>query len=590
MYAFGPFYQEAMSAAIRDSGAPNEWFLLSHARGADPQPLSLVRMTEINPYTAPQRHLDNLTRLAELSLLETANGEAFRLTDQGRTVIEGIFETAHEALNAPLPVPDEVLDQLAALLERIVQAALSNTEVKAKWALKYSRWTDPGEAGTAAGRVDQFLTDLIRFRDDAHLAAWTPHLVGGPTWEALTFLWQEEINSPAALAERLPFRGYEETTYQEAYETLAEKGWIEPTAEDGIFQLTDLGREVRETAEEETNRLFFAPWAVLSEEESILLAKLFKKTTHKLKEAAYQKLWKLAGEASRAIYTSTRHAVEPIAEKYELDARGHLFTLIIAFSHHPDPITAAGVGTRMPYSHPDTLESVLFALSDHGALAPTGDGGYKLTEKGTKILDELFEAFYTTLDESEALEPANLADFEELLARLVKASLEAKTPETKAIIALSQRSHPQKAYGPLARIDQHLDDLGAFRDDTHLAAWAPTHLRPEAWDAFTQIWAGEADSVESLMERLQYRGYDAEAYAAGLANLVSRGWLEVRGDRYEITEAGQSIRDEVEAKTNELFFAPWGTASSQELNLLRYRLQQLIDALAEPEPEPEAVA
>jgi DNA-binding PadR family transcriptional regulator len=588
MYAFGPFYQEAMSAAAQETGAPNPWFPLSYVRGADPQPLSLVRMTELNPYTAPERLLDYLTQLAEAGFLESANGDAFCLTETGRTAVEGIFQAANESLKAPLPVADEVLIQIAELLEPIVQTALSSNQMKSKWTLTYSRWTDPGEAGSPAGQVDQYLTDLTRYRDDAHLAAWTPHLVSGPAWEALTFLWREGIDCPTALTECLPYRGHDEAAYQKAFADLAAKGWIEPGPEPGTYQLTDLGRQVREKAEAETDRLFYAPWATLSEEDRTLLAKLLKKTTKKLKDAAYLKLWALVGEASRAIYTSTRHAVEPIAEKHGLSR--HLFTLIIAYSLRPDPVTGAKIGTRMPYSHPETLENVLAALADHGALAAEGDGRYALTEKGLAILDELFEVFYTTLDESEALAPADLTDLEDLLGRLVKASLKAEAPANKAVTTLSQRSHPKKEYGLLARIDQHLDDLSAFRDDSHLAAWAPYHLKPEAWDAFTQIWAGEADSLEGLMERLQSRGYAAEAYAAGLTNLVSRGWLEIRGARYEITEAGQALRDEAEGKTNQLFFAPWESVSSLELNRLRYRLLQLIEALKDPVTESEAVA
>ena len=585
MYAFGPFYQQAMFAAIQETGAPNQWFPLSYARGADPNPLSLVRMTELNPYTAPERHLKNLTGLADLDLLETVNGEAFRLTTKGRNSIETVFQSAHEALKKPLPISDEVLNQIADLLERIVKAAQESSEVKSKWALAYSRWTDPGKEGTPAGRVDQYLTDLSRFRDDAHLAAWTPHRVTGPTWEAFTFLWQEAFNSPETAAERLPFRGHEEKTYQQAFDTLTAKGWIKDAAEEGTYQLTMLGREVRETAEAETDRLFYAPWGALNAEELALLAKLFKKTIGILKSTAYLTLWPLVGEASRAIYTSTRHAVEPVAEKHDLHARGHLFTLIIAFGLHPAPVTAKSIGTRMPFSHPDTLEDVLAALAARGALTAEGGEGYSLTEKGLTILDELFKAFYNTLDESEAMEPTNLADFEALLARLVKASQEANEPADKAVLALSQSGHPEQEYGPLARIDQHLDDLNAFRDDAHLAAWTPYHLQPETCDAFTQIWAGEADNVEGLLERLQFRGYDAEAYSKALANLVSRGWLEVRGDRYKITEAGQSVRDEVEDKTNQLFFAPWDAISSLELNILRHRMQQLIDLLKQPEPE-----
>ncbi len=284
MRAFSPFYREAMQQAIQDSGVPDNWFALSLARGSDPAPLTVERFHAMSPYTAWERVAEMLEELARLEMLERVGEDAYRLTDLGREAVEDIFGAAHQSLGAIEPLPADEMDQLNDLLYRLVQATLEAPQPENKWAIAYSRWTDPGEDAPGAVKADQYLTDLVRFRDDAHIAAWKPYNVSGHGWEALTFVWRDEAHTAEELAETLSVRGRSVEVYAEALSDLASRGWIEETP-DG-YRVTEEGRALRQQAEEATNSLFFAPWTSLSDDENAQLQGLLTQLQNNLQDMA----------------------------------------------------------------------------------------------------------------------------------------------------------------------------------------------------------------------------------------------------------------------------------------------------------------
>ena len=98
------------------------------------------------------------------------------------------------------------------------------------------------------------------------MSAWKEHQFPGYVWETLSFIWQGEITTAEKLAETLSgFRGYQQAEYAEAIVQLVEKGWVE--AEGDQFQVTALGRKVREEAEELTNQYYVKAFTSVSEEE-----------------------------------------------------------------------------------------------------------------------------------------------------------------------------------------------------------------------------------------------------------------------------------------------------------------------------------
>jgi predicted transcriptional regulator len=410
--------------------------------------------------------------------------------------------------------------------------------------------------------MDQYITDLARFRDDAHLAAWKPYGTSGHVWEALTLIWREEANTAEALAERLSRRTYTAEDYGQALQDLAARGWV--TEEKGAYELTEEGRRVREEAEEATDRHFFVGWSALNEEELTQLEDLLTRAKAGLEAAAQDRVWGLTGEVAQAIPRASWSVVEPALEKHGLEKPGLVFMVLSARRFEPEPTSAARLGLRGPYSNPKAYEGFLAELTETGILSSKGNGDYALTEKGHAALREIDDVFYNRLGELEALPAEPLAQLEGLLNRIVKACLEAEEPENKWAITTTHRGHPEGEYNPLAKIDQRLDDLNGFRDDAHLAAWKPHDVSGPAWEAFTFVWRNEANTAEALAEKLAFRGHSAEAYAEALAELAGRGWVEETSEGYRVTGEGQALRQQVEELTDRYFFAPWTCLSDAE--------------------------
>jgi len=266
MQAFGPFYQEKMRAAIEETGAGGNWFGLLLVQGSDPEPFTPERFHALYPYTALQTQIDALADLVEKGFLELVGEHAYRLTEAGRAAVNRPYEVVNVEMEKLEPLPEADMQQLIALLQRVVEATLIAPEPANKQAIAFSRATDPGVGASAATKIDQYLTELYHFRDDAHVAAWRSYKVDALAWEAFTFVWRDEANSGAELVEKLPRRGHSEEVYEAALQGLAKRGWLAEDA--GTYQITEAGRNLREEAEEATNRLYFVGWAGLDDAEA----------------------------------------------------------------------------------------------------------------------------------------------------------------------------------------------------------------------------------------------------------------------------------------------------------------------------------
>jgi DNA-binding MarR family transcriptional regulator len=162
--------------------------------------------------------------------------------------------------------------RLATLLRRLVESTAAAAAPEDKFSFASSRLTDPGPQASLASQIDQYLTDLARYRDDAHLAACRPSDISGHGWEALTMIWREEADTPAALAQKLERRGHDQAAYAEALDGLRGRGWVEE--HDGVYRVTERGRALRQAAEDATDELFYAPWSCLDDGETQELRQL----------------------------------------------------------------------------------------------------------------------------------------------------------------------------------------------------------------------------------------------------------------------------------------------------------------------------
>ena len=589
-FAFGPFYQLGMSDAIDATGAADIWFPLSLVRGADPAAFDLERFLDLNPYSQPDRQLETLEKLAEMGLLQQEGQRSFRLTQHGREAVERIFTAAHHALAELSPLPATEMEELAPLLSAVVSASLEAVVPEKKWNLRYSRWTDPGEGASQAARIDQYLTDMIRFREDCHIAAWSDHDLTGPALEALTLIWRGEASSTAEITEELAFRSYAESDYAREVDGLADRGWVLASA-DG-YTITPSGSAARQAIEDETTRLFTSPFATLTPQDQARLESLIQRLNDRLQAEGRLLTWESMYSLSTAISKAGRQVIDPALERLGLNERGFLFILSRALQHDPQPISANSLDRQSPYFNREVHQGRLEKVAEAGFLAPAGvapvgAGEYRLTSKGRSAMEEVNKSFYLLLGELPVLSPERLAALEELLGRLMNASLDAGEPAGKVRLKLVHDAHPKNGYGPLARVDQHLDDLLAFRDDAHLASWGGYGVSPQAWEAFTLVWRGEANDAVELAEALPNRGFQVSDYAQALQELSSKGWLKEIEGGFEVTGAGDAVRQEAEAETNRLFFRPWDVLDQQEVNRLRFLLARLESGLMELEATKE---
>lgn len=266
---------EALLAAHEVDG--NALGVTQVAYAAEPDATTAAIFLERTPYMTETAVLANLDNGVEHGLLTAVAPQTYRLTEKGRVLAQAIPASVLEIAAGLTPLPAAQLERLAALLRQLVDASLAAPNL-AKPCLERSRLYDPGAAAPVVERIRRYLNDLNAFRDDAHISAWRSYELAGYEWETLghvhgAYVFGEPAVTAVALAEKLGgFRGYDVAAYQAALDKLTARGWL--TVTDGQYAATAEGEQMRAAAEEETDRLYFAPWALTGAELADLSALL----------------------------------------------------------------------------------------------------------------------------------------------------------------------------------------------------------------------------------------------------------------------------------------------------------------------------
>jgi hypothetical protein len=247
---------------------PGVLFTLLTAYATDPEPLSAVAFYRRFPYGRPENREPVFQALVTKDMLTTGGEREYRLTADGRKVAIHLLGVFYDRLREMMPhvtagVGEPELRQLAQLFDLIVEAALKSPV--ANWGTRTSHRIVPPTDAVALAYIDQCLDDFNAFRDDAHLAAWQPHNVSGHAWEFFTFLWRGEVATAAQMAEKATTRGYTAQDYEVAAAELQQRSWLQPGTNG--YEVTGAGRQIRQQAEQLTERYFFAPWLSLTNDE-----------------------------------------------------------------------------------------------------------------------------------------------------------------------------------------------------------------------------------------------------------------------------------------------------------------------------------
>jgi hypothetical protein len=266
MQALSEHYNEAMRQARDDAGMEQaDWGLVFGVFHADPRPVSSAYLLQLSPYASLAGLEQRLAGAVSRGFVESTADRAVRLTSNGRQALMGSLEAAWAAMAKLEPMPSDDMRRLIDLLNRVVDASMAAPQPRDKRHVLASRKVDPGEDAPIVARLDQHLTDLVMFRDDVHPAAWREYNINGPAWEIFTLICEGEVATLETLTERLAHRQHPPELIPQSLQDLVARGWIDQ--DHGACVATEEGRALRREAEDETDRLFYAPWACLSDAE-----------------------------------------------------------------------------------------------------------------------------------------------------------------------------------------------------------------------------------------------------------------------------------------------------------------------------------
>jgi predicted transcriptional regulator len=264
--AIQPFVAES-SLSMR------EWMLILAALTFEPEDTTPSHLMVRGPYTSSDRYLSGLEKVADAGYFEQVGEGRYRLTDSGRGAANTFIELARKAMTAA-SLPDEDLSTLATLFDRLVKACLETAPPPDTWSIDLSNKLMPSKQPPLPF-IEQAISCLAAYRDDAHLASWCSSGLSASAMECLSLVWRDQASSIREVFGKLEFRGHPESVYLDAIVELKEREYLEGSR--NSLRLTESGMQFREQVEELTDQYFYNPWSCISDSEKKTIAKLLSK-------------------------------------------------------------------------------------------------------------------------------------------------------------------------------------------------------------------------------------------------------------------------------------------------------------------------
>ena len=248
----------------------------------------------------------------------------------------------------------------------------------------------------------------------------------------------------------------------------------------------------------------------------------------------------------------------------------------------PEPLTVERFRRRAVYSAPRLIHGFLELLASEKYLDRIGDE-YHVTDAGCEVIENMTLRRTSILTGFEPLPQSDLDRLENLMHRVIDASLQADDPPGTWCLEHSRNRAPTESAPALIKLVRYCADLNAFRDDCHMAAYRRHDLDGRTWEAFNYVNQGTAKTSAELFDQLAYRGFSRNEWGQSLNVLVQRGWLEESAGEHTVTDTGKAIYDAVEEQTDAYFYPPWDVLSGVEFAELCRLLQRVHDRSLETE-------
>ena len=248
-----------------------EWMLLLAALTFEPEDTTPSHLMVRGPYTSSDRYLEGLEKAAAAGYLDQVGEGRYRLSQSGRQATLEFIEIARAAMVASSDLPKQVLVDLAGLLGKLVEECLNTPPPPDTWSITLSSKLMP-PIDPPLPYIEQCISCLSAYRDDAHLASWCSSGLSASAMESLTLVWRGQVKSFRTLTRKLEFRGYPDSVYLDALAELRDREYLAGLRNN--LRITDTGKKFRVQVEENTDQFFFSPWACLTAPEKEKIAGL----------------------------------------------------------------------------------------------------------------------------------------------------------------------------------------------------------------------------------------------------------------------------------------------------------------------------
>jgi len=247
--------------------------------------------------------------------------------------------------------------------------------------------------------------------------------------------------------------------------------------------------------------------------------------------------------------------------------------LLAVLKFEPEETTPGHLMIRNPFTAAEVYRERLVELTGAGYLSKTQAGKFVLTSKGRELTQRLIVNARNAMDGITLNPDERVAGILNPLDRLLQTSLEAPSPPNKWSIGLSYKLMPPADH-PIPYIEQTITCIAAYYDDSYLAAWRKSRLSATALDTLTLFWRGEANSYDSLCDRLAQRGHSCDVYAGIVDDLRALEYIKGSTDDLWITPTGRLVRNQIEDDTDNYFFTPWKVLQDDEKTSFLRLLQE----------------
>lgn len=248
----------------------------------------------------------------------------------------------------------------------------------------------------------------------------------------------------------------------------------------------------------------------------------------------------------------------------------------------PNAFTVAQFMRVFPYGLAQVNQERFEIAAQQCYLVADGRGGFCATALGNDAAIRTFEAANRAIAPLQSMPADVLQSMVDILARISDAAL--ATPEPPSPFILTRKRELYRRFDMVDSLHgfvAHCLELEGYRDDAYIMTWQARRIEGHAWEAFDKLAQDGALAFEELYAQVQRRGAERDVYAQDLQELVERGWVQKSATTYELTAEGRRVRAQVEALTDEYFFAPWACLSESEFEDLSKLAIQLRDGLRE---------